>query len=56
MTSKTQFCCHPERSEGSALSKMPRKKQIPRRLRRLGMTSLGIFQQAARRSKRDAVG
>jgi hypothetical protein len=36
--------CHPERREGSAFPEKAKKKQIPRRLRRLGMTRMGVFQ------------
>src|SRR5580704_7051989 len=40
---KSIFCCHPERSEGSAFSQIPRKKQIPRAKSALGMTKLEFF-------------
>jgi hypothetical protein len=40
---KSIFCCHPERSEGSAFSQIPRKKQIPRAKSALGMTKLQFF-------------
>jgi hypothetical protein len=40
---KVGFFCHPERSEGSAFSRMPGKKQIPRANPALGMTILEFF-------------
>jgi len=45
---KNALDCHPERSAGSASCRKSQEMQIPRRLRRLGMTSVGVFQQAAR--------
>jgi hypothetical protein len=39
---KSQYRCHPERSEGSALSEATGKKQIPRAKPALGMTVLGF--------------
>jgi hypothetical protein len=40
---KSGFSCHPERSEGSAFSQLPGKKQIPRANPALGMTVLEFF-------------
>jgi hypothetical protein len=40
---KSRLFCHPERSEGSAFSSTPGKKQIPRANPALGMTVLEFF-------------
>jgi hypothetical protein len=40
---KSRQFCHPERSEGSAFSPTPGKKQIPRANPALGMTVLEFF-------------
>jgi hypothetical protein len=47
---KSEFSCHLERSEGSAFSQLPGKKQIPRANPALGMTVLEFFPQPPRGS------
>jgi hypothetical protein len=40
---KKVVSCHPEQSEGSAFSPIPRKKQIPRANCALGLTLMEFF-------------
>jgi hypothetical protein len=48
---KNGFICHPERSEGSAFSQPPGKKQIPQANPALGMTGLEFFRSLFKERK-----
>jgi hypothetical protein len=50
---KSTVRCHPDRSEGSAFSQIPRKMQIPRAKSALEMAKLEFFRSLFRRAVND---